>query len=410
MPDPRRRWPWIGAAAAAAGIAAIGAVAWSRWPASSPTAPPALVPLTTDQGVEYSPSLSPDDSQVAFVWTGERQNNPDIYVRPIGTAASLRLTTDPLPDDWPVWSPNGRQIAFVRLHPDSRGAVYVTPLIPGAARKVADVRILPAPILAQASPSWTPDGQWLIVAGAGPGDDENGLFVIPIEAGERRTIVAAPVASVRFGRAVMSPSGSDIAYLSCLPRSLACDVWLQPLTRDFQRQGDARQLTNFQSLIRGIAWTPDERSLVVGVTPNQSPFGYLWRVPIAGGAPLRLDWAGSAVHSPTVSPSGRLAVTTNDSSTLDIWRFDLSASGAPPRQHPVSSTLPDSRSQFFPRWVEDRVQLGPLGARAGNLDGIDRRHGPDPNHEKRQRPEPRHAALVARRQADRVPIRRTRTG
>jgi Tol biopolymer transport system component len=43
------------------------------------------------------------------------QDNTDIHVRRIGSAGSpLRLTTDPGNDYNPVWSPDGRWIAFLR--------------------------------------------------------------------------------------------------------------------------------------------------------------------------------------------------------------------------------------------------------------------------------------------------------
>ena len=60
--------------------------------------PPTVTSLTTYNGPETQPSLSPDGAQVAFVWTGEQQDNSDIYVKPVDAVTPLRLTSDPLTD------------------------------------------------------------------------------------------------------------------------------------------------------------------------------------------------------------------------------------------------------------------------------------------------------------------------
>jgi DNA-binding winged helix-turn-helix (wHTH) protein len=77
-------------------------------PRSAPT------PLTTYPGSETQPTFSPDGNQVAFAWTGEKQDNLDIYVKAVGSEASLRLTTNPAADFMPAWSPDGKMIAFLR--------------------------------------------------------------------------------------------------------------------------------------------------------------------------------------------------------------------------------------------------------------------------------------------------------
>ena len=74
--------------------------------------PPRVVPLTTLTGYEILPAFSPDGKQVAFVWSGEYQNNQDVYVKVVGDERALRLTFHPGPDWFPAWSPDGRYIAF----------------------------------------------------------------------------------------------------------------------------------------------------------------------------------------------------------------------------------------------------------------------------------------------------------
>ena len=63
---------------------------------------------------------------VAYAWTGPNGGNWGIYVRALGVGTKpLRLTEDPANDMGPAWSPDGKQVAFVRVS-DSGGAIYTT--------------------------------------------------------------------------------------------------------------------------------------------------------------------------------------------------------------------------------------------------------------------------------------------
>ena len=48
------------------------------------------------------------------MWTGPKDDNPDIYVQLIGSGSPLQLTTSASAEFNPVWSPDGKWIAFLR--------------------------------------------------------------------------------------------------------------------------------------------------------------------------------------------------------------------------------------------------------------------------------------------------------
>src|SRR5215471_10043429 len=110
-----RNAAWSGLAAVA--VVGLGAAAvWMRprSVAESSAEIPQAVPFTSYLGGENSPSISRDGSQVAFVWSGDQQDNRDIYVKRFDAGPPLRLTRDPAEDDRPVWSPDGNSVAFLR--------------------------------------------------------------------------------------------------------------------------------------------------------------------------------------------------------------------------------------------------------------------------------------------------------
>jgi TolB protein len=91
--------------------------------------------LTTDLGVERSPSFSPDGGRLAY--TSARTGNFELYVQVIGAGERVPLTTTPETEMSPTWSPDGRFIAFVRER-GKAGGIYKIPAMGGAEQKLAD--------------------------------------------------------------------------------------------------------------------------------------------------------------------------------------------------------------------------------------------------------------------------------
>jgi serine/threonine protein kinase len=108
---------WIAAAA----LTVVGAGIWTFfrfYPREAAPPPSRIVLVTTTAGEKGRPALSPDGSWVAFQWNGKNRDNWDIYVKELDGAGFNRLTADPAVDCCPAWSPDGRQIAFLRRSVD----------------------------------------------------------------------------------------------------------------------------------------------------------------------------------------------------------------------------------------------------------------------------------------------------
>jgi Tol biopolymer transport system component len=123
-------------------ILATAAGAWLlRGSATSAPAvtPPKLVPLTTLEGLEFHPALSPDGEQVAFTWDPESRDDWDVHLKLVGSSEVRRLTSAPGVEHGLAWSPDGRQIGFLRSSPDATGgtAVFVLSPLTGAERRLA---------------------------------------------------------------------------------------------------------------------------------------------------------------------------------------------------------------------------------------------------------------------------------
>jgi len=113
------------------------------------------VNLTQQPALDFWPVWSPDGQQIAFV--SGRDRNWEIYaVNADGTRAT-NLTRSPSDDRWPAWSPDGRLLAFAsqRVVEGSRQwDIYVMNA------DGTGVRRLPTGGFAR-MPSWSPDGTTL---------------------------------------------------------------------------------------------------------------------------------------------------------------------------------------------------------------------------------------------------------
>jgi Tol biopolymer transport system component len=336
-PVRSRRRLWL--VAGLAGLLAMAAAAWLLL--RPPLPPPRVVQLTSMRGYERGPSLSPDGTQVAFFWDGEKLDNFDIYIMLIGSSEVRRLTTDPARDLAPSWSPDGRQIAFTRVRPGGMATLQVVSPLGESDRKLADFATV-------GEPSWSPDGRWLATARARPGGESgpfpgwppsDGLFLIPAEGGEPRTFALGPMASQAFDPR-FSPNGRELAYVSCT--GFLCHVEVVGLGADFQPEGPARRLTRGPVfVVGGLAWSPDGKALIFVDYRTQR----LWRVPIGGNGPATpIELAGPQSLRPSTAVFRDRLVFVRSLFDSDVFRFEAER----PAEPVLASSSWDQRPSFSP--------------------------------------------------------------
>jgi len=256
-----RRWLW--AAVIPALLITGGLVWWARRVPPPPAETLRAVALTTFPGLERYPSLSPDGNYVAFMWTGPKQDNADIYVQQIGAGSPLHLTSDPRNDQNPVWSPDGRWIAFLRGSPSAskvleagRAELRLIPPLGGPERKVTDVEVRWFTPVAPALISWCPESDCLIVTDSQGEGKPVALFVVALDTGEKRqlTFPQPPI----FGDAnpVVSRDGRSLVFQRNLS-GLGAELYSLRLTKDLTADGEPKRLTPASLNATYPAWMPD---------------------------------------------------------------------------------------------------------------------------------------------------------
>ncbi len=124
-----------------------------------------ILRLTDTLTYDGAPSWSPDGVWLVYETYGEK--SLELAIRPVAdpSAAPIQLTADSFLDSSPVWSPGGRQIAFVS---DRSGEpeIWIVDLDRAASDQFINVSRSPETV--ESHPAWSPDGARLAWASADP--------------------------------------------------------------------------------------------------------------------------------------------------------------------------------------------------------------------------------------------------
>ncbi|MGB2714733.1 MAG: hypothetical protein WBC51_11170 [Vicinamibacterales bacterium] len=285
----------IGALALAAALVAAG-LAWRALP-SAADAPARLLPLASFPGVEGPPALSPNGDLVAFAWSGGAEADPtDIYVKAVGSEALRRLTATPGSENNPSWAPDGHSIAFVR---DGQG-VFTVSQLGGAERRLS---------ASGTHVGWAGDSKSVLIRDRDGNTGPFGIHQVFLDTLERRPLTQAPVGAGDW-RFDVSPDGKTLAFIRYEKVGIA-DLYVAPI-----QGGEPRRLTDWNSALTGLSWTPDGREIVYSV--EEPPASRLWRIDatsarLGRGSPISNIPAGAtypAISRPMPGQPARLAFQT----------------------------------------------------------------------------------------------------
>ena len=222
--------------------------------------------LTSIEGFEIDPALSPDGTKIAYIWRRSENLPGDLFVRSLDSNDPLQLTDTEAFEGHPVWSPDSSEIAFVRVqYPGSMtegGYDIVTmPAFGGAERILHRTRINFLLGL-----DWSPDGEMLYFRDLDPDSpNPNGaIYTHRLTTGDQRQITfpmqdpdaAANNFNVSDRLPTISPNGELLAFA----RWRHADGMLLCLIRLGADKPMCRRTNDFE-VIFDIGWSPDSESI-----------------------------------------------------------------------------------------------------------------------------------------------------
>jgi len=150
---------------------------------------------------DLDPVWSPDGRQIAFVSVTESSQTA-IYVMDAEGNRLYRLHEASLSDFSPTWSPNGQQIAFIRRYNDAP-ELMLTDFQSGLTRQLTDN------ISNKNNPTWSRDNQYLTFASNSA--DLQDIYNLDVQTGKTQLVFAT---TTNLDYPSWSPDGRYLLYIA----------------------------------------------------------------------------------------------------------------------------------------------------------------------------------------------------
>jgi len=289
-------------------------------------------------------SWSPDGKLLAY---SDRTNSGEaatfISLLSLDSSEVRRLTSprSPVGDYNPVFSPDGRTLAFNR---GSQGvtAIYTTPVSGGEERRLI------SGVQYGWGLAWTPDGRDIVFARAGWLPDTGWLWKISRNGGEPERL--------QFGQQGVEPSirGNRLVYAR---QTENINIWRRELS-SLAPPGPSDRFISSTRMESGPQFSPDGK--MIAFESTRSGAYEVWMCRSDGTGLVQLTHFNSSTGTPRWSPDGEhIAFDSRAPGNADIFVVD-SQGGSP------SSLTNEPSSDVVPSWSRDGHWIYFASDRTGN--------------------------------------------
>jgi len=232
------------------------------------------VQVTADTGIELWPDASADNRTVSFQTTQSTSAatlvNGILLTRTVGSdAPPVRLTADGFA---PRWSPDGKQIAFLRssntgmnLWTVSGGGGDEKPVTTGGI-VFGGFTLLPYNRAQTQDYQWTADGRRLVYSSRDSGVAN--VWQAPVDGSRPTQLSDNTNANLHFFNPLLSPDGSRVVWIGMLPpqpgeKKVTWSIWLA-------KDGQGQQLFHSDDILGLVGWSLSADELIVKSIPGVS--------------------------------------------------------------------------------------------------------------------------------------------
>ena len=365
-----------------------------------------LMKIATTQQIQ----ISPDGSKAVMVVSRKAVKNENeyyytrhLYLVDLATGAEpMQLTYGDKSDGQPQWSPDGKQIAFVRADGD-KSQVWVLPLNGGEAHAITKSEN------GASNPIWSPDGKKMLYTSSIPvymiegktpwtyerpgrtlGDEPN---FKGMKADEKKKTTTSPDGTLAEVRAWLAKNTSESNPRILTRQNFQGELNLSPdedfthlFVKTIGSDEKAVQLTTGFQDFQNADWSPDGKTIicsskVYNIHPDRELDNDLWTIDVnTKTAKEFLTWKGYSLSGPTYSPDGTQIVfsvqdvRTTRHAAQTILATVASTGGTPQlltgkldRDAGRAIYSADSKTIYFTSQTEGSIPLYSIPAKGGEL-------------------------------------------
>jgi Tol biopolymer transport system component/imidazolonepropionase-like amidohydrolase len=182
-------------------------------------------------------------------------------------------------------SPDGRTLAI-----DLQGSIWTIPSMGGTAKRLTDL------FNDARQPVWSPDGRWIAFFGYRDGGYD--LWAIAPDGSNQHKLTAGPFDD---REPAWSHDGTRIAFASDRgsPLGSSYSVWILDVA-----SGEVRRVTNNPAENRMPTWSPDDKEIAFSSTREDGRS--VWAVRVADGVERKVVTASGTVDAPSWGPGGQI--------------------------------------------------------------------------------------------------------
>jgi Tol biopolymer transport system component/DNA-binding winged helix-turn-helix (wHTH) protein len=298
-------------------------------------------------------SWSPDGTTLAISTTKAPSTVRAIALLSLSDLSERFITTPPVPySDWaPVFSPDGRYIAFRRTSgPGFVDDLYVMPSSGGEPRRLTFDNVYIAN-----APAWTPDSREIIFTSNRGGMTT--LWRIPTAGGTPRRIEG--IGTSAFAPSV-APKGHRLAYTSAFVNR---NLWTVDLADPTHISGIPRLTVSSKGTNGLPSFSADGKRIAFEST--RSGYNEIWTANRDGTNALQLTFLSGESGTPHWSYDDRaIAFDYRPKAHSEVYIVDFS--GRPPQ---LLSTIPGA-DNFVPSWSRDGKWIYFASTRGGGSSQI----------------------------------------
>jgi len=311
-------------------------------------------PLTTMEGYEFSPALSPDGGYVTFMSQSIGSSISNIYVAEAGGANVIQLTESEEYDKSPAWSPDGTRVAFIRVfadHENNRHDIVWKPVLGGLETRLITVNKKVFNL------DWSTNGEFIAYETATDTGRGGHIVLLSTRTGEQRDFTEQQI-DISDRHPKFSPDGRSLAFIRARVPTGKFGVCMRSLE---SAEETCVAPNGEEGFIYHFAWMPDSREIVVSVGGVSGTRRLMLMSSITGEANA-LPFGDDAEYLSISRNGGQLAYDTYFQDH-NLWRIPgPTATAGMESEKLISSTW----DEISPVYSPDGARIAFMSARSGD--------------------------------------------